>query len=642
MTKKLRRQQPRRSLLETFLQLCSMTTPHGCESFCWPCLPHGKGIDWLIDMNNNVHIYVPLVLNGKKTDSRIMWTCHLDTADHSPQHVTFIRSKEKQTGDEIIETDGHTILGADCKMGAAIMIKMIEHGIPGWYAFYAGEEVGRIGSDALAKRIVKQIDEKRFDTCLPDICISLDRMNLGDVITRQSGRDTCSPTFALALASIFNKHPELHYRPCPNGSYTDSYSFCGIIPECTNISVGYSHQHTRWEEQNITHAQRLLDTILEHHELFELLPVDRDPSAKVVTGHPYSQHNYSGHNYLKPVEAQSSDPTKSTDQQSSGGTGTHALVLHTQSGLNSGISSGGKAKGVTSSSQPESFGLTKAMTYSHTKARKMIKMTKAQKKRAKRQRRTAIKLKQSANTCKSGTPCPPKNDEQLLPLVPMDASMEQTNYPFVMKTEDEVKQTILERPYLGFLAAVKQTEVWHPPSKPLDKGENNYPHWMRETWEFDAENAEKEEDQASASGSTSSADSESYDEILFDEMLMKYEKGELDEEEEELFLLHHIKELKRGNTRGHHHGTVIAWYECAGCGLFAKCEVLDGYPPDDVKCEGCGDPIERTLMRYDGDCEMYVPITGDMSCFLDPDTVDEGRGTTDTTDTNVVTEDQGE
>lgn len=604
MNKKLRRQQPRRSLLETFLQLCSMTTPHGCESFCWPCLPTGKGIDWLIDMNNNVHIYVPLMLKGEKTDSRIMWTCHLDTADRTPQHVTFIRSKESKTGDEIIETDGNSILGADCKMGAAIMIKMIEHGIPGWYAFFAGEEVGRVGSEALAKRIAKQINEGVFDTPLPDICISLDRMNLGDIITRQSGRDTCSSTFALALASIFNKHPELHYTPCPNGSYTDSYSFCSLIRECTNISVGYSHQHSKWEEQNMSHAQRLLDIIIEHHELFELLPVDRDPNEKA------KEPAYSINNYLKPIEDERSDPTKSTGQQSSGGTGTHALVLHTPNGSSSSMSSGGGVGEATQSSQHVSSGRTKAK-----------KMTKAEKKAAKRERRASLKLKQSADTCKSGMQCLPMNGG---PPSHLAASTEPTEYPFVMKTEEEVNQTISERPYLAFLASVREAQTWHPPTTPVREGST--PHWMRETWEFD----DAKEDQASASDSTASVEHESYDDVLFDEQAMMYEKGELDEEEEELFLLEKLAQLKRGNTRGHHHGAVIAWYECAGCGLFAKCEVLDGYPPDDVKCEGCGDPIERTLMKYDGDCEMYVPITGDMSCFLDPDTVDEGKGTTKT------------
>ena len=330
MKKKLRRQQPRRSLLETFLQLCSMTTPAGCESYCWHLLPKGKDIDWYVDQNNNVHIYVYRRDNeGKLTDSRIMWTSHLDTADSFPEHVTFERSVDK-TGDEIIETDGRTILGADCKIGVAIMIKMIEARIPGWYAFFAGEEIGRVGSDALARRLADKV-EKDKTTRLPNICISFDRLGTYDIITHQMGRRTCSHTFALALGSIFNKHPEFNYRPCDRGSFTDSFSFCGIISECTNVSVGYSSQHSKWEEQNMTHAQHLLDIILEHRELFESLPVDRDYYVKEekpvstffsgFAGHsqptPQTCGYYPGghldYKVVNPMPADSSDTTKQTE-----------------------------------------------------------------------------------------------------------------------------------------------------------------------------------------------------------------------------------------------------------------------------------------------------------------------------------------
>jgi len=573
-----------------------MTTPHGCESFCWPCLPKGKdGIDWLIDMNSNVHIYVPLILKGKKTDSRIMWTCHLDTADHAPKHVVFTRSKNK-CGDEIIETDGKSILGADCKMGAAIMIKMIEAGVPGWYAFFAGEEVGRIGSKALADRVAKR-KESDPSVRMPDLCISLDRMNMSDIITRQSGRECCSPTFALALASIFNKHPDMYYKPCPNGSFTDSYSFVDLIPECTNISVGYAHQHTKWEEQNMTHAENLLATILEYRDLFELLPVERDIKVKATK----KKYTGTGHtNYVKDVkESKGSDPT---DHKSSGGTGTQPLASRTASGATSSTSSGGKA------------GMDKQLSSQLVSSGTTGKQTKAERKRAKRQRRAVRKLNESADTCETGTQCLPASVKLLLPSTGETTRVkEPIDYPFVCKTELEVEQTILERPYLDCLASVRRSEIWKAePQETL-----GYPEWMRDTWEFDVEN---EEDAASVSGSICSEG-----EDIFNEMQMQYEKGELDEEEEELYLMEKLEQLKRGDTRGHRHGTVIQWYECQACGLFDSCDVLDDYPDGAVYCTGCGDPIERQLMRYDGDVEMYVPITGDMSRTLDPSVVDEGR-----------------
>jgi hypothetical protein len=43
----------------------------------------------------------------------------------------------------------------------------------------------------------------------------------------------------------------------PTGVFTDSANFTELIPECTNVSVGYFNEHTHDELQNITYLEKL-------------------------------------------------------------------------------------------------------------------------------------------------------------------------------------------------------------------------------------------------------------------------------------------------------------------------------------------------------------------------------------------------
>lgn len=262
----LDRTRPRLSLTEVFLRLCELTTPHGHEAACWPLIPRGPTGSWEVDMDNNLHVLVPLP-NGQR--SRVIWSSHLDGACHKVERVRFVRRKN------MIGTDGKTILGADDKIGAALMIMMIDAGVPGWYIFHAGEERGRKGSEAHARTL-----SWKKDAFIPDICISFDRWGTTEVITHQMGKRCCSDEFGLALAEILNRQPSLAFKPSPAGLYTDSYSYSGMVPECVNLSVGYYGHHSDEEQQDIGHAHRLLTVILAHHEAIESLPVTRDFAAE--------------------------------------------------------------------------------------------------------------------------------------------------------------------------------------------------------------------------------------------------------------------------------------------------------------------------------------------------------------------------
>jgi hypothetical protein len=187
--------------------------------------------------------------------SQTMFTSHLDTADRNKSKVTIY--SVINDGDEILMSDGTTILGADDKSGVSVMLYMMAHNIPGIYYFFIGEERGGIGSNKVASV---------FDTVehLKGVkrCVSFDRRNYFSIITQQLGRQCCSNEFATALANELNKSG-LKISLDPTGIYTDSASFIDEIPECTNISVGYFEEHRVTERQNISFLDRLAKACLE-------------------------------------------------------------------------------------------------------------------------------------------------------------------------------------------------------------------------------------------------------------------------------------------------------------------------------------------------------------------------------------------
>jgi hypothetical protein len=178
-----------------------------------------------------------------------MFTSHLDTADRK-QMTTNIFSKEID-GDEILYTDGKSILGADDKSGVSVMLYMMEYNVPGLYYFFIGEEVGGIGSGLLSKNYDKYDFSKGIKKC-----ISFDRRNYHSIITHQSLTRTCSDEFANSLCQeLINQG--LHYELDNTGAFTDSANFINVINECTNISVGYFKEHTTGEYVNITFLEQL-------------------------------------------------------------------------------------------------------------------------------------------------------------------------------------------------------------------------------------------------------------------------------------------------------------------------------------------------------------------------------------------------
>jgi len=204
--------------------------------------------------------------------SKTIFACHLDTVSKKYEEVTHVIEGN------IIKTNGKTILGADDKAGVCVLLYLIEQKIAGTYVFFIGEEVGCIGSKAAASK------DKDFYSKYDKI-ISFDRKATCSIITHQSWERCCSNEFANALSKEFIDLG-LELKPDDTGVGTDSAQFTGIIPECTNISVGYYKEHTHEESQDIDFLEKLCMACALID--WENLPVKRNPQIK-----EYKEYNYS-------------------------------------------------------------------------------------------------------------------------------------------------------------------------------------------------------------------------------------------------------------------------------------------------------------------------------------------------------------
>lgn len=253
-------------VIETFLRLTGRTYPHGSEHELFGLLPDHLDHDEFGNRYKQVGA------------SSCMFTSHLDTATSQRADVVHVIENG------ICKTDGTSILGADDKAGVAIMLWMIEHGVPGLYYFFLGEEVGCVGSMAVAAKHKLE----RLDGITK--VISFDRRGTDSVITFQAGSRCCSDAFGRALAGQLNKRAGFKYLIDPSGVWTDSAQFTRVYPECTNISVGYRSEHTTSESQDLGHLAALAEACLEVD--WEALPVERDPS---VADYGYSRWGYDGY-----------------------------------------------------------------------------------------------------------------------------------------------------------------------------------------------------------------------------------------------------------------------------------------------------------------------------------------------------------
>jgi hypothetical protein len=173
---------------------------------------------------------------------RSLFIAHTDTAHESAGAQAICA-----TSGGLLASDADC-LGADDGAGLYVLIRMIEAGVPGTYMFARGEERGGLGSAYAANA---------HDWGGYARCVSFDRRGQHDVITHQLNGRCASGAFALALSAALNARG-LDYRPCDGGLFTDSAMFTGVIGECTNLSVGYEHEHSASETLDYKFLERLV------------------------------------------------------------------------------------------------------------------------------------------------------------------------------------------------------------------------------------------------------------------------------------------------------------------------------------------------------------------------------------------------
>jgi len=202
------------------------------------------------------------------------------TAHHDTVHKQEGMQKVVVTNDVVSVADSKvsSCLGADCTTGIYIILNMIEAGIEGTYVIHAAEEVGCKGSAAL-------VDDMPDWLVYTKAVISFDRYGDKSVITHQMGMRTASDAFAKSFSDALNM-PQL--KADDGGSYTDSNEYSLLIPECTNISVGYYGQHGVNETQDLEYLDQLM-LALESADWSKLV-FKRDPS--VIESLYYNKKSY--------------------------------------------------------------------------------------------------------------------------------------------------------------------------------------------------------------------------------------------------------------------------------------------------------------------------------------------------------------
>ena len=185
-------------------------------------------------------------------DSKVLYSSHTDTV-----HNKGGKQKIVINGDllKVSHTEQSNCLGGDCTTGVWLMLEMIRAKVKGLYIFHADEEIGGLGSSYIAKNH----PDLFFGI---DYAIAFDRKGTNSIITHQVGGRCCSNEFAASLAMLL----PLGYVNDSGGTFTDTANYIDIIPECTNISVGYFNQHTINETQSISHAMSLRDAMLKFDE----------------------------------------------------------------------------------------------------------------------------------------------------------------------------------------------------------------------------------------------------------------------------------------------------------------------------------------------------------------------------------------
>ena len=233
------------------------------------------------DASGNAMAYTVTIPNADGSASRTMFSTHTDTCHHGVGKQILAYDAELQLIYKSNDDPDKDVLGADDGSGIFLALQMIEAKVPGCYVLHKAEECGGVGSSYLEAHHPEFLAQ--FDRA-----IAFDRAGYEDVITHQAMGRCCSDEFAEALAEQLNLGGTLEFKPSPDGVFTDTANYVGIIPECSNVSIGYFSQHGPQEYQDVEFLLKLRDALICVD--WETLPTVRDPS-KVESASPWWQEN---------------------------------------------------------------------------------------------------------------------------------------------------------------------------------------------------------------------------------------------------------------------------------------------------------------------------------------------------------------
>lgn len=261
---------PRRTTLQTglavLMEMLTFRRPHGSPSealFIQRFLDPLPGAE--ADAFGNIWVTVRA---ADGTLPPILWSSHTDSVHHLEGRQCVVRNGPMVSlRDPGKASKGlSNCLGADCAAGVWIMREMILAGVAGTYAFHRDEEAGGNGSSWVLKNTPERLADIKF-------AIAFDRKGYSDIITHQGGR-TASDAFARSLAAILGGT----FKPDDTGLFTDTAIYADVIPECSNVSVGYFGAHGPREEQDVDFLQELRDVVIAAD--WSGLVLDRDPTVK--------------------------------------------------------------------------------------------------------------------------------------------------------------------------------------------------------------------------------------------------------------------------------------------------------------------------------------------------------------------------
>lgn len=204
----------------------------------------------------------------------VLWSCHTDTVHREKSEMLSANMHNPVILDEkantLYKNDGRP-LGGDDGAGVWLLLEMVDAGVPGTYIFHRGEECGGIGSTAMSVQYAKWLGQFTH-------AIAFDRRGYTSIITHQGWGKCCSDEWAREFGDmLFCANENLILAADDGGIYTDTAEYVDIIAECSNISIGYDHEHTGAETLNLSYLFDLRNGMLAAFKDGPTMSVHRAP-----------------------------------------------------------------------------------------------------------------------------------------------------------------------------------------------------------------------------------------------------------------------------------------------------------------------------------------------------------------------------